>query len=113
MTSDLKEKFSRKRIAVGLQTVRRNSKYDVSRLDRFAVDDFRFVDDADNETRQIIFSRRIKVRHLGSLAAEQDASIFSACPRHSFYYRCGDIGLEFSRCKIIEKEQRSRSLNEN
>ena len=78
-----------------------------------AVDDSWFIDDADDKSGQVVFARRIKIRHLRRFAAEQNAAVFSARPRHALDDRCRHIGLELSGREVIQKKERACTLDEN
>ena len=56
IAADLEEELSGERIAVCLQTGRRNAEHDIAGSDRFAVDDLWLIDDADDKTGEIVFA---------------------------------------------------------
>ena len=80
---DVEEHAARQRIAVGVQSRRRQADQDVARLDRPAVDDLRPLDDADDEAGDVVFAVGVEPRHLRRLAADQRAAVLAARPRHA------------------------------
>src|SRR2546427_916525 len=55
----------------------------------------------------------IKTRHLGGLATEQHAAILATAVGNPFDNAAHCFRGQFSRSDVIEKEKRSRTLDEN
>ena len=68
---------------------------------------------ADDESRQIIFPRRIEPRHFRGFSPNQRASGFPAGEAHTFDKLLDDRRIEFPHGQIVEKEKRRCALNEN
>ena len=110
---DVEEHAPGERIAVGMQTGRRQANQDVARHDRPAVDDLRPVDRADDEAGEVVFAVGIETRHLGGLAADQRATVLAARARDPADDLFGDVRGQPPRRQVVEKEQRLGALNEN
>src|SRR2546425_11667508 len=80
---------------------------------RFSVDDPRLVDDADNETRDVILTVRIETGHFRSFAANQRATGVAASFRETGNDRQKNVSIELTGGNVVEKKQRTSPLNEN
>jgi hypothetical protein len=71
------------------------------------------IDNTDDKTGEIVLTFRIKVRHFGRFATEQDAAVLAARAGHSLDDRCRHVRLELSCRKVIEKKKRPCALDQN
>ena len=113
MTSDLKEKFSRQRVTVRVQSNRWQPEHDVTRRDSMTVNHPVAIDNPDDEAGYIVFAVCIEPRHLGRLAAQQHAAIFTAAVGHAFDDAGNYLRREFPGRDVVEEEQRPRTLYQN
>ena len=79
----------------------------------FPVEKFFSLDHADDKARKIIFSGRIKSRHLGGFAANQRASGFTAGAAHALNKLVDNRRVKFPHRKVIEEKKRRGALDEN
>ena len=77
------------------------------------VDDLFPIDDANDESRDIIFTLCVEARHLGRLAAQQHTSIFAAAGSDAFDDAPDCFRRETAGRNVIEKEKRTRALDQN
>ena len=70
----LEKNFARERVAVRVQTVRRQTEDDVARFDPAAIDHLCAIDHADDAAGEIVFAFAIHARHLRGLAADEGAT---------------------------------------
>src|SRR5207302_5506123 len=110
---NLKDQLAGERIAVGVQSGRRQGDQSIPGLDALPGKKFFALDDANDETSEIVFARRIKSRHLRRLAADEGTAGFTAGTAHPFDKLFDDLGLEFAHRKIVEEKQRLGALDEN
>ena len=105
--------LAHQRVAVGVRAVRGQPQHHVARRDRLAVDDARFLDDADGEAGQIVFAVRIHARHFGGLAADQRAAGQFAALGDALDHRGRGVDIELAAGEVIEEEQRLGALHQN
>ena len=101
----LKKNLSRQRVTIGVQAVGCQANDEVSWQNRFAIEHPGFLDDADNGAAEIVFSGRIESRHLGSLPADERATVFRAGFGKTFDNLAEDSRFEFSRPYVIQEEE--------
>ena len=89
-----------------MQARGRKSEERVARFDGFSSKNFLSLDYADNEACEIIFSRRIKARHLRGFAANQRASCFAAGAAHALDKLLDNRGIKFSHSEVVEEKKR-------
>ena len=96
-----------------MQSVRSQAQHNVANLHILASNDPVAFHHADDKSSKIVFPVRIEARHLGSLPADQRASIVLACVSNAFHHLLRNGGFKFSRGKIVHKEQRRGALYRN
>jgi hypothetical protein len=94
------------RIAIGVRSARRQADQDVTRADGAAVDDARFLYDADTKTGQIVIGFGIHAGHFSRLAADERCAGLAAA-----FCNPGDnpprrIHLELPGGVVVQKKQR-------
>ena len=67
----------------------------------------------DYKPGQIVLARRVKIGHLGRLAAQQDAGILAAGLGHPLDHRGRHVRLELPGGEVIKEKQRPRALDQN
>src|SRR5580765_5368653 len=78
------EDFTRQRIAVGVESARRQPDDCIPWPDGFPIEHSGFFHYPDNRPAHIIFALLIEARHLRRLAPDQGATVFSASAREAF-----------------------------
>ena len=78
-----------------------------------AIDDRVFLDDADAETRQIVFVRRVHAGMLRRLAADQRRARELAAISDARHDARRNVHVEPRRAEVIEKEQRLRAQDDD
>ena len=96
-----------------MQSRGRQRQQNVSRRDRFAVDDLLAIDYADDKAGDIVFTLLVKTRHLRGLATQQHATVLTATIRHAFDDARHDFRRQLSRRDVVQKEKRARALDQN
>jgi len=110
---DIEDQFPRERIAIGMQTRRRQRQQGVAGFYGFTRQKLFLLHHSDNKSRQIIFARRIKARHFRGFSANQSATRLAAGTAHSVHNLLHDICVQFSHRQIIQEKQRLRALHQN
>ena len=80
---DLKDQLARQRISVGVQADGWQSDQCVTGLDILSGEKFFALDDADDESREVVFAGRVEAWHLRGFAADQRAPGFAAGAAHT------------------------------
>ena len=93
----VEEHVTRERIAIRVQSGRRQADERVARHDPPAVDDARLLDDTDDEAGDVVFTVGVESRHLGRLAADQRAAVFAAPARDAGNHLLGDVRRQPAR----------------
>ena len=75
---DFKQQLAGERVAVGMETIRREPKEDVAGLDLLAGDDVGPVDRADDGAGEIVLAIGVETGHLGCFAADERATVGAA-----------------------------------
>ena len=78
MTGSFEKNPASERIAVGVQTVGRQTQQDVARPDRLAGEHALAFDRAHDEASQIVLAGAVYARHFGRFTADQSAAIVFA-----------------------------------
>src|SRR5205809_982260 len=110
---NLEEKFPRERISVRVQANRGQSEHDIARRNSVTVDYLLAIDNAYDESGNIVFAVRIKSRHLRCLATQQRATILTTTVRDALDDARNGFRRELASCDVIEKEKRTRALHQN
>src|SRR5262249_54558617 len=71
-----------------------------------SVQDFRFLDDADNRAAHVVFACSVEARHLCRLAADERTLILRAGLRKALDNLVEDARLQLARAEVIEEKQR-------
>src|SRR5580704_7594799 len=71
------------------------------------------LDGANNKAREIVLTRRVKIRHLGSLAADQRAPSLLGRSAHALDNLLDDARIKLPHRQIIQKKQRLGALRQN
>ena len=92
-----------------MQTVRWQTEDDIARLDPRSVDHPRTIDHSHDAARQIVFAPAIHPGHLGRFAANQGTAASPTGFGETAQDLIEDLGLEFLRPDVVEKEKRPRA----
>ena len=71
------------------------------------------IDDADNESGDVVLAVGVEPRHLRRLSTEQRTPILATGSRHARDNLLGDVGRKPPGSKVVEKEQRLGALHED
>ena len=85
----------------------------ITRPHSTAISCFRPLHRAHDESRQIVFARRIKIRHLRRFAADQRAVRFLRGAAHSFDHLLHYARIQFAHRQVIEEKKRLGALRQN
>jgi hypothetical protein len=96
-----------------VRAARREAEHGVSRCDRPAVDDARFLDHADREPGEVVLAFGVHAGHLGGLAADQRAAGELAAVRDALDDALGDVDVQLPARVVVEEEQRLGALHED
>src|SRR5438270_12708372 len=96
-----------------MQSVRRNTKHGVARVNPAATDDPAAIDHADDAARQIVLAAPIHSRHLRRLSADERAPGITAGFAKSTQQLRKNLRLQLSRPDVVEKKQWPRSEHSN
>src|SRR5882724_13216654 len=96
-----------------MRPVRSQTDYNIPCLDICARNDVGFLHYADSKTGKVILPCRIHTGHFGSFATNQRAACLLATKRDSLNDFGGRIYIQLSTSKIIEEEQRLRTLHQD
>lgn len=110
---NFEDQFACQRIAVGVQPCGWKRQQRVAGLHGFSGENLLALDYPNDETRKIIFSRRIKPGHLGGFATDQRAAGFASRAAHALDKLLNNRGIELPHGDIIEEKKRRRALNKN
>src|SRR5438067_4056026 len=113
VTLIFKEEFAGKRVAVRMQTDRRQTEQNIAGPNCPTVNNLFSIDDAHNETGNIIFTVGIEARHLSGFAAEQHAAIFATAVGDAFDNVGDRVRRKLAGGDVVEKEERPRALYQN
>ena len=112
--ADVEEHAARQRIAVGVQTGRRQADQHIARHDASGHRSMRLaIDDADDEAGDVVFAVGVEAGHLRGLAADQRAAVLAAAARDAGDDLLGDVGRQPAGRQVVEEEQRPRALHED
>src|SRR5215469_5371284 len=67
----------------------------------------------DDKSCYVVLAVGVEAGHLGGLSADQSATVLAASVRQTGDDFLGDLRIEFSAGKIVEKEKRSSALHGN
>src|SRR5436190_1877219 len=101
------------RVAVRVRAARLDADDRVARLDARPVDQRGFLHRADAEPREVVLARRVHVRHLGRLAADQRAAGLLAARGDAGDHLYGGVDLELAGREVVEEEQRLGALHQH
>ena len=93
-TELVKDDASRQRVAVGVQSSRRQPNQSISGFDVVPVNQPLAIDGPDDEPGEIVFAWLIETRHLSGLAADERTSVLGACAPHSADHLLGDVWIQ-------------------
>src|SRR5690606_26221684 len=79
----IEQEAAEERVAVGVEAAGREADELVPRLHAVRARTAVLLDHADDETGEVVLTRRVEVRHLGRLAAEQRAAVGAAARRNT------------------------------
>ena len=96
-----------------MQAGRRQSDEHVAHFDAGAGYDLFLVDNAHDEAGEIVFTIRIKARHLRRLATDQGAAVGVASLSDASDHLLSDLWIEAAAGEIIHKEQGRGTLHGN
>ena len=112
-SANFERDLASQRVAVGVQAVGWQPETGIAIPNRGAVNDLRFVDDADNEPGQIIFARLVHIRQFGHLATDQSDAVFFARAGKTVDHFDDRIRLEFADTDVIEEKQPTGTVHKN
>src|SRR3546814_727954 len=101
------------RIAVGMRAAGGDADQHVTRADFRAIQQLRLLDRADGEAGEVVFARRIHVRHLRGLAADQGAAGQFATTGDAADHRDRGVDVELASGEVVEEEQRFGTLHQH
>ncbi len=96
-----------------MQSGRGHADEHIADRNRAPVDQPLTIDDADDETGEIVLAIGIDAGHLRGLAAEERAAVVAARGSHPTDDRLGDRRRQPTGGEIVEKEQRLGALHED
>src|SRR6267154_3137278 len=108
-----KHQLPRQRITVGVQACGGQRNQRIARFDVFSGENFLAIHRADNESREVIFTWRIKAGHLRGFSADQRASGLTTRAAHAVDKLLDHVGVELAHGQIIQEKKRLRSLHQN
>ena len=71
------------------------------------------VDDANDESREIVLAGRVEPGHFRRLAADQRAAGFATGPAHAVHELLDHLRLKLAHRQIVQKKQRLGALHED
>ena len=101
------------RVAVGVQAGGRQPYQRVAGDNRSTVDHPGLLDDADDETGDVVLAVGVETRHLRGFAAEQRAAVLAASTRNTGDDLLRDVRRQTPRRDIVEEEHRLGALDED
>src|SRR5438067_7294913 len=113
VTLIFKEEFAGKRVSVRMQTHGRQTEHNIAGPNCTAVNNLFSIDDAHNETGNIIFTVCIEARHLSGFAAEQDAAVLATTISDAFDDVGDRVRRKLTSGDVIEEEKRPSALHQN
>src|SRR5437764_4627566 len=113
VTLIFKEEFAGKRIPVRMQTHGGQTEHNIVGPNCPTVNNLFSIDDAHNETGNIVFTLCIKARHLSGFAAEQDATVLAATVGDTFDDAGDRVRRKLAGSDVVENEERPRALHQN
>src|SRR5215472_12620569 len=96
-----------------MKSIRGKPDQNVASLYILSTNDLVAVYHANNKTGEVVFSIRIKARHLSGFAADQGAAIMLAAVDNTRYDLLGHLRLEVPTSQIVHEEHRSSTLHGN
>src|SRR3546814_18206640 len=81
-----------------------------SRADFRAIQQLRLLDRADGEAGEVVFARRIHVRHFRGLAADQGAAGQFATTGDAADHRDRGVDVELARGAVVEERSEERRV---
>src|SRR5690606_6355651 len=109
----VEEYASEERIAVRVEPVRGEPDERIALPDAVLARALVLLDDAHDEAGQVVVARRVEVRHLRRLAAEERAPVLAAPLRDAGHDRLRNARLETAHPDVVEEEERPRALDED
>src|SRR4029077_3634482 len=107
------QRLARQGVAVTVQTAGRKTDQNIARTYRSRVDDFLFLQDTDDEAREIVFALGKIARMLCSFSADKRAACFTATGRDAAHHRLSDFDIELAANEIIQEKKRRRALSQD
>src|SRR5262249_45416142 len=109
----IKQYLSRQRIAVAMEAAGGKSDQNISRHNTLGVENFLPFDDADDETREIVFSVGKIAGMLSGLTPDQCTPRLTTPCNNSPHNHLGDIDLKLATDKVVQEEKRSGALSDD
>ena len=113
VAGNLEKQFARQRIAIGVQTGRREADQHIPGLDLAAGDQFLLVHRADDKASQVVLSIGVEAGHLRRFASDQRAAVGAAGFGYAADHGLGDFVVQLADGQVVQKEQRRRALDGN
>ena len=109
----LEDDAPRQRVAVRMESRRRNADEHVANGDRASRDQPMPIDDADDEAGDVVFAFAVEAGHLRRLAAEQRAAVLTARSGDAADDRLRNRGRQSAGRQVVEEEQRLGALHQD
>ena len=109
----IEENPPRERVAVRVQSGRRQSDEDVAFTHGFSVEQIFFIDHADDEAGDVVVIIPIEAGHLGGFAANQRAAVLRAAAGHSANHIGHHFRSQPASRVVVEKKKWAGALHED
>ena len=107
----LEKQLAGQRVAIGVQSGRRQADQHVARADRPPRNQGVLFDPAHHRSGQIVLACRVQPRHLRGFAANQRTAVFAARARNARDYARGGFGVQLAHRQVVKEKQRHGALN--